>query len=94
MRKTTFGSTWSLQQCRKTNINYQLLNSDVQSLLQYCRAKRLTSADRIQDIRSVLIQCDQTAITSRTFRAVESAFLSPVFKHSQENTVNTACDET
>ena len=71
-----------------------MLNSDVQSLLQYCRAKRLTSADRIQDIRSVLIQCDQTARTSQTFHAVESAFLSPVFKHSQENTVNAACDET
>ena len=77
-----------------TNINYQLLNSDVQRLLQYCREKRLTSADRIQDIRSVLIQCDQTARTSQTFHAVESALLSPVFKHSQENTVNAACDET
>ena len=66
----------------RTNIHYQLLNLDIRGLLQYCRAKRLTLTDRMQNIRRFGFNVIKQPKQARDL----VLFLLPVFKHSQENT--------
>ena len=64
------------------NVNYTLLNPDVNIIVQYCRKSRITSSSAIKDLRSILSSLHQEA----------GAFSAYNFgRRDQADQVNKAC---